>query len=77
MKKILVSAIGAMALAARKTLADKEHFLEFDVDVERRAATICIDAALYGPPLYTTFSTRLSPQYLATLPERAKAVGDY
>jgi hypothetical protein len=57
--------------------ADKEHFLEFDVDVERRAATICVDAALYGPPLYTTFSTRLSPQYLAALPERAKAVGDY
>ncbi|MET4182064.1 hypothetical protein ABIB94_004168 [Bradyrhizobium sp. JR7.2] len=57
--------------------ADKEHVLEFGVDVERRAATICIDAALYGPPLNTTFSTRLSPQYLAALPERAKAVGDY
>jgi hypothetical protein len=25
--------------------ADKEHVLEFDVDVERRAAIICIDAA--------------------------------
>ena len=38
--------------------ADKEHVLEFDVDVDTRAAIICIDAALYGPQLYTTFSTR-------------------
>jgi hypothetical protein len=40
--------------------ADKEHVLEFDVDVERRAAIICIDAALYGPHLNTTFSNTSS-----------------